>query len=96
VVDEQRLAAVGEVRVPGRPAVLPAPPARHPLLGDPDQHHPLAALVFGRGQVRPGDLLLGLALGEVHHRDLVRGDERLDVAHQPIVVAGQARRRGIG
>jgi hypothetical protein len=40
-------------------------------LGDAEHHHPGPSVAFGLVQVRPGDVLLDIALGEPDNRDLV-------------------------
>lgn len=77
-------------RAPG----LIAPPGRRLLLRDADHDHPKATLALGRAQVRARDQLLGLALFEMHHRDLLLGREALDRAHIPSTDLAQRRWRG--
>ena len=64
----------------------------HSLLRLADEHDALAALLEGFGEVRAGDLLLGLPLDEAHEGDGPLGDEGLDVRHQPVVVVAEPRR----
>jgi hypothetical protein len=78
VVDVDRLAAVLEVRVRVAPAAAPTAPRHRFLLGDADHHDAEAARALGGLDMAARDLLLGLSLGEAHHRDRVVLGEPLD------------------
>jgi hypothetical protein len=79
---------------PRRGLVDPALPHVHAFLGLADQHHATAA-VGGEGElVGAGYLLFGLTSTEPDHRQVVFGDEAVQVAHHPVVVMAEQRRRG--
>jgi hypothetical protein len=97
VVDKPHLPAPLHVRV--RRVLLtlrlPRPPHRRLLLGDPDQHHPtLAALAGCLGDQRRRDLLLVLALREIHHRDALDPREPVYLGHVGSADLPESRRRG--
>jgi hypothetical protein len=62
-------------------------------LGDADHHHPEAPLALGLLQIGTRHLLLGLALAETHHRDLVVEREAVDRGHVGATDLAQQRRR---
>ena len=71
VVDEHGLAGELEMRVCVIAAIAPAAPRPRLLLRDAEHHHPAAVLPLSLLHVPAGDVLLHVALGEPHHRDLV-------------------------
>jgi hypothetical protein len=73
---------------------LPGPPHRRLLLGDADEHHrTVPTLASGRLDQRPGDRLLVVALGEAHHRDVVRRGEAVDRPNVPVSDLAEGSRR---
>jgi hypothetical protein len=94
VVDVDRLAAELEVRVGVAPAPAPAAPRERLLLRDADQDDPEAARALGGLDVAPRHLLLGLALGEAHDRDVVLVGEALDRLDVRASHPREQRRRG--
>jgi len=61
---------------------LPRPPHRRLLLGDPDQHYlPRAASGGCLVDQRTRDLFLVLTLGEMPHRNAVRGGEPMNLGN---------------
>jgi len=93
VVRVDRLTAVLEVRVAVRAAVTPPTPSARLLLTDPDHHDSVAAVALRRGEVLASDVLLDLALLELDLRDLMLGDERVDLRHVPATDLPEHRRR---
>jgi len=88
------LAGELEVRVRVVTAVAPAAPRPCFLLRDAEHHHPGPPLTLSRLHVRPGDILLHIALLKPHHRDRVRLGKPVELLNIGAADPPEDRRRG--
>src|SRR5206468_6075627 len=91
-VREHRLAGELEVGMAIASPVPPPSPGALLLLGDAHKHDAVEAPLPGFRQVRRGQILLALALGEADQGDAVVGDEALDVFHEALADLAERRR----
>jgi hypothetical protein len=94
VVGKGRLAPELEVGVAVGSARAPAAPDRGTLPGDADQIDAAAALALGARAITARDLLLRLARGEAHDRDLLLLGVALDRPHVGAADLAEHGRRG--